>query len=1070
MTLLRKSALFALAGVAGILGYQVPEGRALSLVDVVSNTLMTHPDALSASKQREVMEARVRQAFAGHLPTIDISAGLGRETTNSPTTRRAGEEGMTYARFESGVELNLNLFKGFEVQEDVAKARADLHAADARLDEARNRIALEGSQAYLNLMRQEETLRLATEKLELHQRILEKIRIWEASGEGVRADLRQAESRLALAESEQAAAKGGYETARARFRNVMGQEASGLERPSAFEQHLPDSLDEALERALRNHPELIALDGEIDAARAKARGARSNYWPTLDLELNADSNDNNDAAPGTNQSAEAMLRMTFNIFEGGADRSKVQEMVALASQTQDKRDQAMRKLREEVEKSWSGYRMAKGRIDHLGQYVSLSKEVTDAYREQFRLGQRSLLDLLNSESEVFTARTALAKERYNYLGQVMGLYASMGILPEVILGEAAEFSPPEQAAPPPEIESAPPIAPTRNETPSREREPILAALTDFLGDAAPLSLQREETASLEAAASPDLKETEEERPAGFLALIDELFRTPPEQSEAVSPEERVLKESAPEESGLVMSLKSPPDALPKRLGPVESVEIAEVAPIDPPPAPPPAPPNEKAPFDPDLGEVTKVSPWLSSTGRHSADAGLSLEEQLDREAARIGLTTQSPAPTVEKEHQEESVVAETPAEKPPAMVFTALAPAPSPVAAVVEEPVETVETVETIPDIEPTPAAPRAWVRNKRLNLRQTPGSGGRIVSKLTRGEGLEVLDSRSKWLRVRSSGGAEGWVLSRLTCPEPQGGSFAALPEERNFLRVAAGSRLRLRKAPNTRGAVLERLNRGAPVLVLGKKGSWLHVRGNSGREGWMSARYLCTPPVPAPPQLLEAAAPAPPETMEVVKVTPEPAPMTAAPVVAKGKTVWVPKRRLNLRGAPGPKGRVLTKLRRGDALTVLESGVEWMRVRAPQGEEGWVLSRLTCPEAVTPEIREPAPHQVGVVMNPGLRLRVKPHHQGKILAALERGTNLWITKKKGNWLKAADDVGRVGWTAARFICSPPLTPIASLSVERPDPVPAIAPAAPSAPKPEKVSALAPDPSPQVAVFSFKL
>jgi len=295
----------------------------------------------------------------------------------------------------------------------------------------------------------------------------------------------------------------------------------------------------------------------------------------------------------------------------------------------------------------------------------------------------------------------------------------------------------------------------------------------------------------------------------------------------------------------------------------------------------------------------------------------------------------------------------------------------------------------------------------------------------------------------------------------------IGSLPGTLDWLRVVSGSQLHVREAPHTRSAVLESLDRGSTVLELRKQGEWLRVRGNSGREGWVAARYLCTSPQPKTPPILEAAAPTEVGEVEVARMSPQPSPTVETVMVGKGKTVWVPKRWLNLRGAPGGTGRVLAKLQRGDALEVLKSGPEWMQVRSPQGQEGWVLARLTCPEAVTPEVQDPGPNQVGVVMNPGLRLRVKPHHQGKVIASMERGTNLWITQEQGGWLKAADDVGRVGWTAARFICSPPLTPIPSLHVARPDPIPAIAPSNPAL---DKVSAVLPEPVVPVSVFSFKL
>jgi len=62
------------------------------------------------------------------------------------------------------------------------------------------------------------------------------------------------------------------------------------------------------------------------------------------------------------------------------------------------------------------------------QHVQSSEKARDAYQQQFSLGQRTLLDLLDSENEVFRARTALVNTQYDEMYAMYRILNSMGML------------------------------------------------------------------------------------------------------------------------------------------------------------------------------------------------------------------------------------------------------------------------------------------------------------------------------------------------------------------------------------------------------------------------------------------------------------------------------------------------------------------------------------------------------------------------------------------------------------------------------------------------------------------
>jgi len=73
-------------------------------------------------------------------------------------------------------------------------------------------------------------------------------------------------------------------------------------------------------------------------------------------------------------------------------------------------------------------------------------------------------------------------------------------------------------------------------------------------------------------------------------------------------------------------------------------------------------------------------------------------------------------------------------------------------------------------------------------------------------------------------------------------------------------------------------------------------------------------------------------------------PAPASPSPSVG-GETVIVKPASLNVRTGPGTKYAIVTGVRGGDRLSVLEQSGGWIRVRTDSGKEGWVSSGFTKP-----------------------------------------------------------------------------------------------------------------------------
>ncbi|MED5510020.1 MAG: TolC family protein, partial [Pseudomonadota bacterium] len=123
-----------------------------------------------------------------------------------------------------------------------------------------------------------------------------------------------------------------------------------------------------------------------------------------------------------------MLRLRYNLYNGGRDSARREETAFLINQAAEIRNNTHRQVEESVRLSWNAWQTLNAQMPAREQHVQSSEKARDAYQQQFSLGQRTLLDLLDSENEVFRARTALVNTKYDELYAMYRILNSMGML------------------------------------------------------------------------------------------------------------------------------------------------------------------------------------------------------------------------------------------------------------------------------------------------------------------------------------------------------------------------------------------------------------------------------------------------------------------------------------------------------------------------------------------------------------------------------------------------------------------------------------------------------------------
>ncbi len=377
--------------------------HATSLQEVVRDTVSSNPDVLIAGSERDSVEQQMEQARGGFFPQADITVGTGWETSNNPTTRGAGDGSRNFNRDEAEIRIRQLIYDGNSTLSEFRRQKSRVNSRAYETFSTAEVTALKAVESYLNVYNEHELVKLATDNLDSHQTTYDRIVKRGRRGVGSQADVQQSLGRLALARTNLMAQDNRHKDAIASFISVVGYEPADLNEPESKNHLLPTDLAEATELALDNHPRLKSASADVEAAREQHETAKALFFPRVHLEIKGSDNDNLDGIAGSNNDAEVMVRGRYN-FTGGKDVARRQETVHELMQAKEIRDRTRRQVTESIRLSWNAYETAKSQLEYFKVHVDASSNALDAYRKQFNIGQRTLIDLLDQENEVFQAR------------------------------------------------------------------------------------------------------------------------------------------------------------------------------------------------------------------------------------------------------------------------------------------------------------------------------------------------------------------------------------------------------------------------------------------------------------------------------------------------------------------------------------------------------------------------------------------------------------------------------------------------------------------------------------------
>lgn len=415
--------------------------HAATLAEITERALARSPDIQIRMHDYNAATEEQTAARGNLRPRVDLEAYAGRD-------RYDPAPGSSNYFNHPGASLQLRqlLFDGGAARNETRRLGYAKATRYFELLQAADDIGLESARAYLDVLRYRQLTKDSQENWAVHKEIYDQLSSKVQAGVGRRVDLEQASGRLALAQSNWLTDTSNLHDVSTRFERIVGEAPPVLAVAPDLTKDIPEE-PAILTEVLRANPGFMATIANLRAARAQTDVRRAANSPTLEFRASASTERNRQGSEGLYNGGTAQIVMNYNLYRGGSDSARIRQANELYQTALQMREKSCRDIRQTTTIAWTNVRKLREQLRYLDQHLLATEKARDAYRQQFDIGQRSLLDLLDTENELFQARRAYSGAQYDLrLAEYQVLNAAHRLLPSLGLSPSVASFPELDAA------------------------------------------------------------------------------------------------------------------------------------------------------------------------------------------------------------------------------------------------------------------------------------------------------------------------------------------------------------------------------------------------------------------------------------------------------------------------------------------------------------------------------------------------------------------------------------------------------------------------------------------------
>lgn len=397
------------------------EDGSLTLADAIAKGIHTNPEYGVVANNKHATAEELEQAKALYRPSIDFIGDSGWERVGSKTI-----SADSLWRNRANLSLTQLLFDGFGTVNEIKRQGYRVESTTNRVGEVSEFVGLDIVQAYLEVLRQRDLLAIARANVEDHTKILSTIQTGANAGTVTEGDVSQANARVNNSRATVSSVEQELRNAEALFIQKVGETPADMEFPAIPRETLPASLEDAVRNSVVGSPTLAVFESDVKVAKAEYDASGSTLYPKVTLEGNLSEGNNLSGIHGNQNTASVLGVVRWNLFRGGADSARQREFMYRHSESKERRAQASRQVEKDVRDTWSGMLSSAEKAKEFLEQATSNEKVVNVYLDQFALDRRTLLDVLDSQNELFVSRSNHINALYTEMFAVFRILALEG--------------------------------------------------------------------------------------------------------------------------------------------------------------------------------------------------------------------------------------------------------------------------------------------------------------------------------------------------------------------------------------------------------------------------------------------------------------------------------------------------------------------------------------------------------------------------------------------------------------------------------------------------------------------
>lgn len=405
-----------------------------SIDQTLVQSYRNNPDLNAARAGVRIANEGVPAALSGYRPSVNATisaAGQYSESatgqngyTGSPGSHRSSR---TLPR-SANITVTQPLYDGNRTTNSVRQADQNVMVARETLRNVEQTVLLASATAHMNVLREQAVLDLRKRNVEVLREQLRATRDRFNVGEVTRTDVALAESALQAAVATASGAESDLANARAVYMQQVGTAPGRLAPARTIERLLPRNLDGAVIAGQAEHPAIRGARHGADAQMLQVRIAESALYPTLGLSAGitraADQSTGSQVISGS-----IGATLTIPIFaNGGRDYATIRQAKETYGQRRIQIETAAASVRQAVTQSWAALEAARAQIQAAEVQVRAQEIAVNGIREEYKVGQRTIIDVLNATQTLTEARVALVRAQRDRVVLSYSVLSAMGRL------------------------------------------------------------------------------------------------------------------------------------------------------------------------------------------------------------------------------------------------------------------------------------------------------------------------------------------------------------------------------------------------------------------------------------------------------------------------------------------------------------------------------------------------------------------------------------------------------------------------------------------------------------------